>query len=230
MRVQPYGIGSYLHVIKRGARGVDIVRDGSDSWRFLKMLFLLNDVHFRNDWFFEKSNTDIFNRPKHWPEREQVVDILAYTLMPNHFHLLLREKQKGGVSLFMKRLGQSMTIYTNEKYQENGSLFQGAYRSKTIQEDEYLRYAAAYVMVKNAFELYPKGGLYTAQENFDDAWEWAKGYTFSSFGDYAGSRKNSPILSKDNLLQEIFTPQYFKRYARDVILGGKWKQGEKQFE
>lgn len=230
MRVEPYTVGSYLHVIKRGARGVNIVRDEQDRWRFLKMLYLLNDAHFNSDWFFDKDNNSIFHRPVHWPVRDPIIDILAYTLMPNHFHLILREKQQGGLTTFMKRLGQSMTNYSNEKYGENGSLFQGAFRSKTIDQDDYLRYVAAYVMVKNTFELYPEGGLQSGVENFDKVWEWSVQYDFTSLGDYSGYRNSSEVLANDNLLKDIFDPVSFKSYSRGVILGGKWKQGTKALE
>ncbi len=229
MRVEPYSVGSYLHIVKRGARGLNIVRDESDRWRFLRMLFLLNDKHFSKNWIYE-DHRHVFSRPSSWPDREPLVEVLGYTLMPNHFHLLIQEISEGGVSLFMQRLGQSMTNHSNEKYEERGSLFQGAFRSKTIVEDEYLRYVAAYVMVKNTFELYPDGGLRSAIEDFEKAWSWAKDYNFSSLGDYSGVRKGSPILNNNNLLFNIFTPQSFKDYSKDVILGGKWVQGEKVLE
>lgn len=228
MRVEPYTIDSYLHVIKRGARGMNIVREESDYWRFLRMIFLLNDKHFDRYWRDGNLN-DIFSRPEHLPPREPIVEVVAYTLLPNHFHLVLHEVLEGGTTLFMKRLGQSMTNHSNEKYGEKGSLFQGSYRSKTINEDQYLRYAAIYVMVKNTFELYPEGGLLSAQHNFDEAWRWAEQYNFSSLGDYSGARDNSPILNK-GLLGEIFTPETFKVFSRDVILGGKWKVGTETFE
>lgn len=229
MRVEPYSVGSFLHVVKRGARGIDIVRDESDRWRFLRILFLLNDKHFKSDWHFESTGNGLFSRPSSWSPREPIVDILAYTLMPNHFHLILQEIQEGGVSLFMKRLGQSMTNHANEKYGEKGSLWQGAFKSRTIDVDGYFRYVSAYVMVKNSFELYPEGGLQASQKNFDVAWEWAKDYKFSSLGDYAGARSSSAILTP-GLLGEIFTPGSFKDYSRDVILGGKWKEDVNSLE
>src|SRR5690606_6672758 len=128
-----------------------------------------------------------------------------------------------------KRLGQSMTNHANEKYGEKGSLFQGPYRSKTIEEDEYLRYAAAYVMVKNTFELYPEGGLSSAQRNFDEAWRWAERYNCSSLGGCSGVSEKSLILSR-SLLNEVFTREAFKVFSRDVILGGEWEAGEKTLE
>lgn len=230
MRVEPYTLDSYIHIIKRGARGTDIVRDEDDRWRFLRSLYFMNDHFFDKNWTLTTKGKAMFHRPEEWPKQEPLVEIAAYTLMPNHFHLLLREIEEGGVSKFMQKLGQSMTNYTNDKYQESGSLFQGAYRSKTIDSDEYLRYVSAYVMVKNTFELYPKGGLKEANENFEDAWIWARNYSFSSLSDYTGERSSSPILNK-GLLGELWQHENaFKNYAEDFIKGGKWNDESKAFE
>jgi hypothetical protein len=160
----------------------------------------------------------LFYRPSEWPERQPLVKILAYCLMPNHLHLLLKEIVDGGISFFMKKLGQSMSNHFNEKYDTIGSIFQGSYKGKTIKQDEYLKILAVYIMVKNPFELYPKGYA-AALKNFEDAWQWALQYPFSSLPDYASKRK-SPIIDKD-ILGEIFeTPGEFKSFAKDYML---WK-------
>lgn len=222
MRVEPFDVGSYVHVIKRGARGADIVREKSDYWRFLRLLFFMNDAYTDNNWMVVTKGKNLFERPARWPVHEPLVVIECFTLMPNHFHLLLREIQEGGVSKFMKKLSQSMSEHANLKYNERGSLFQGSYRSRTIDSDTYLRYVAAYIMVKNTLELYPKKGLIGAQKNFEDAWKWAITYPFSSLGEYAGSRTYPSTLSA-GILKDIFkVPQEFRSFSRDVILGGKW--------
>jgi putative transposase len=226
MRVEPYTVGSYVHVIKRGARGVSIVNDETDKWRFVRSLFYMNDVFFDHNWERVTKELGFLQRPDIWPSREPLVQILCFTLMPNHFHLVLKEIRESGVSEFMQKLGQSMTNHFNQKYKQRGSLFQGSYKSKTIGRDEHLRYVAAYIMVKNVFELYPRGGLDGAVENFNKAWEWASKHPFTSLGDYAGIRENSVILEKE-ILGEIYqNSQQFKKFARDVILGGKWLQSE----
>lgn len=220
MRVEPYTVGSYLHVIKRGARGMSIVRDDNDKWRFLKALYLLNDSFLDSNWIVSTEGKSMFHRKEHWPKRESVVDIVAYTLLPNHFHLILRETQEGGVSQFMKKLGQSMTNHANGKYDETGSLFQGAFKSRTCASDTYMRYLFAYVQVKNTFEMYPDGGLEGARNNFEGAWQWGTTYPFSSLSEYTETRK-TPILTKQ-IFQEIFPNSSFKNFSKDVILSGKW--------
>ncbi|HEV8666958.1 MAG TPA: transposase [Candidatus Paceibacterota bacterium] len=186
----------------------------------------MNDEFFDHNWERVTKELGFLQRPDTWPEQKHLVKILCFTLMPNHFHLILKEIKKGGVSEFMQKLGQSMTNHFNQKYKQRGSIFQGSYKAKNIGRDEHLRYAAAYIMVKNVFELYPNGGLRCATKDFDKAWEWAIKYSFSSLGDYAGVRENSVIIEKE-ILGEICTkPLQFKKFARDVILGGKWLQAE----
>ena len=229
MRVEPYAVGSYMHVIKRGARGLDIVRNNADRYRFIRSLYYLNDSFVYPHWASETKRLGMFHRPQSWPAREPFVEIVAYTLMPNHFHLIMHEVRENGMSHFMKKLGQSVTNHANEKYQEQGSIFQGSYRSKTIGGDDYLRYVSAYIMVKNTFELYLEGGLEAAQLDFDRAWDWAVQYPFSSLGDFAGTRTNSPIVTS-TLLKEIFSTKTFKSFSRDVVLAGKWLRKEKELE
>jgi len=230
MRVEPFAVGDYVHVLKRGARGLDIVQDDSDKWRFLRLLFYMNDEYFDDNWvraLDEGSQTTFrpFARPSGWPPRKPIVKILAYTLMPNHFHILLKEIVDGGISRFMQKIGQSMTLHFNEKHNQKGkgTIFQGSYKGKTVGDDIYLRYLAAYIMVKNVFELYPKGGISGAIKNFEDAWQWAIKYQFGSLADYCTDRQ-SPIIAKD-ILGEIFNPISFKKFAKEMILGRKWIKG-----
>src|SRR3989338_2267758 len=229
MRVEPYAVDSYMHALKRGSRGLPIVGDEAYQWRNLRLLFYKNDHFVDENWERDTAELGMFGRPPEWPEQEPIVKILCYTLMPNHFHLLLKEIVEGGMSLFMKKIGDSMTGVFNEKYKSKGSIFQGSYKSKTVGEDTYLRYLAAYIMVKNVMELYPKGGLAGAVKNFEEAWEWALSYPFSSLGDYVGNRvvHPSPVIDKEILGELFATPREFKAHAKEVILAGKWLEEKK---
>lgn len=215
MRVEPYGIGSVVHVIKRGVRGSNIVRDDDDKWRFVRSLYLLNDNYKDENWWRDTKDIPLFERPPHWPERLPLTAVLGWTLMPNHFHLLLLEIQEGGIAKFMQRLCGSMTVSFNLKYKERGSLFQGSYKSKTVDTDEYLRYLFAYILVKNTFELYP-GGLASAYKNFDKAWDWSIGCQFSSFGSTVLGDA-SPIVDSSKLSDLGLLGKNFKQTARNMF-------------
>lgn len=220
MRKELFTVGSFVHVIKRGTRGFPIVRDDGDRWRFMLMLSHFND-HFHSDsWFRDLVDEEIagtLKRASKWSEKKPLVAIEAFTLMSNHFHLILKEIEEGGISKFMHRVGTGMSNYANAKYKEKGTLFQGPYRSRTISDDSYFRYVGVYVMVKNTFELFP-GGYEKACASFDVAWEWATHYPYSSLGHYAGA-VNSPILENPFLKELFLTPSEFKEFSRDVLLG-----------
>jgi putative transposase len=216
MRVEPYGIGSILHVTKRGTRGMDIVRDTHDSQRFNKAIFYLNDSFSDSNWVQNLKSCGPFERPEHWPEREPLVNILAWTLLPNHFHLLLEEIREGGTAKFMQRLCGSMSVAYNKKYSDSGSIFQGSYKSKTVDGDVYLRYLTFYIQVKNVFDKYP-GGLTAATDDFEKAWEWALQYPHSSLSAYVFGT-DSPIIKKE-LLSELYPDrEAFKKEAHEMLM------------
>ena len=217
MRIEPYGVGSIVHIVKRGARGMEIVRDDSDRERFAQLLYYLNDSFVDDNWRKTISGLAPFERPDEWPVRDPLVRVLAWTLRPNHFHLLLEETREGGISKFMQRLCGSMSAHFNAKYHERGSIFQGAYRSRTVSEDAHLRYLAFYIQVKNVLESYP-GGLTRALEHFDDAWEWALQYHSSSLSSYV-TGEDSPITEAELLCTLHPDMNDFKNEARELLAG-----------
>ena len=207
-----------MHVMKRGGRGLPIVRDHNDRSNFVQSLLYLNDEHRDENWRQALKDTPFPERPPHWPVRKPLVDLWAWTLMPNHFHLIVRERRDGGISKFMQRFCGSLSAYANAKYAEKGSLFQGGYKGRVVSDDADLRWLASYVMVKNTLELYP-GGLVTAAKEFEKAWEWGSWYEFSSMSSYA-RHINSPIVAiYDNPLLDWFKDRKkFKKDSRDMIV------------
>lgn len=215
MRVEPRAVGSIVHVIQRGTRGLDIVRDEWDRIRFSKLLFYLNDSYSDVNWLKAIKSCAPFERPDYWPDRDPLVHILAWTLLSNHFHLLLEEICEGGIAKFMQRLCGSMSKAFNAKHAERGSLFQGSYKSRTVDDDTYLQYLAYYIQVKNVLELYP-GGLMKALHNFGDSWSWALRYPYSSFSSYA-SNITSPIIEKDRFFEIFPDAQLTKKVAQEML-------------
>lgn len=220
MRKEPFSVGSYVHVLKRGAKRTVIVRDDDDRWRFLKLLRYLNDANVPRNWDREITNTNItegFSRPTHWPEPKPYVSILAYCLMDNHFHLLVQEKIDGGVGKFMQRVCTSMSSYFNAKYQDSGTLFQSAYLARTVDNDDYLQHLAAYIQMKNTFERYPEG-LSEAIHHFADALRFAESYPFSSLPVFTRMLSSS-LLDMDEVNRLFERGSGFTKWGRDALLG-----------
>lgn len=215
-----FGVDSYVHVYTRGVKKLPIFRQRGDLQRLLFNLYYFNHAERMPDnWKRELEtlgNPGHFQWPDAWGERQPIISILAFSIMPNHLHLMIKEIVEGGTSRFMHRVSMGYSKFINEKYGENGSLFQRPFKSRLVEEDADFRNLAVYVMVKNPFELYP-GGLRRAIENFDDAYDRAARDSFNSLGAYAGNR-DLPIITKD-LLGELFeTPNSFKEFARETML------------
>lgn len=222
MRKEPFTVDSYVHVYNRGNRKQPIVRQTSDKWHFLQVLYYFNnEISPANPFRGLKSQPGSrFKQGLIWPEQwlpqKPLVKIIAFSLMENHFHLLLKEIRKDGVALFMQKFGTGITGYFNAKYREVGRLFQGAYKARLVDRDEYLKYLSVYIQVKNPFELYSKGFEH-ALKNFDEAFEWAVKYPYCSLANYVGRRK-SPIINKGILGEMFEVPKKYKEFARNCML------------
>jgi len=236
MRVEPFAVGDFVHVFNRGNRQMPIFRDVNDKWRFLKILRFFNDEYFpdhptrsidsqpTSQPMFDVGRMNplsgkSFEWPVHWPPHKPLVKISGYKLKENHFHLLLKEIVKGGVSKFMKRLGDGYTKFFNLKYEEvgTGKVFQGSYRGRTQKDDiKNLHYLDAYIQVFNGFEEYP-GGIERALTEFDKAFEFVLKDPFCSLGEVFGKR-DFGIIDRDILARDFPNLEIYKEFAKDALL------------
>lgn len=233
-RITSFKDGEIVHCIHRGVMGVKIFRDESDYWRFLRLAYLCNDKYQDNNLGRTEKTLRIFERPSHWPEREQLVDILSFVVMPNHFHLLLRQRSEGGIGKFMQRLASSITNGFNHKYENKGTIFQSKYKPVIVTEDHHLSRLISYINVKNVCELYPNGGLSGAVSDFEAAYKWAKEYKFSSLRNWTDDTI-SPLLDMEEILEsrkgQGVVPFYskeedFKELSRQLVFATYEKQKE----
>jgi hypothetical protein len=224
LRVDPFVVGDFLHVFNRGNRGMILFPELGDKWRFLKILRYFNDRR-SSAHIFQKLTRETGFDPAHpfkfeWrgnsSKPKPVVKILAYSLKDNHFHLLLKEIVKGGISFFMKKLSNGFTAFINLKYGEKGRIFQGSYRGRRIPNENLLQYLDAYIQVFNSFEEYP-GGIERALKEFNKAFEFVLNNPFSSLGESFGKRKLE-IVERD-VLGEMFPDlKIYKEFAYDALL------------
>jgi len=128
----------------------------------------------------------------------------------------LKEIKKGGVSKFMKKLGNGFTNYFNIKYGETGRVFQGSYKSRTVSDLKYLQYLDAYIQILNPFELYP-GGIEKATVEFDKALEFATQYSFCSLPETIGKRSLF-IIDRDILEASFPDFKAYKEFIYDSLM------------
>lgn len=192
--------GEYYHCYGRGNEKRKIYLNKKDYERFLQLLFVSNNkrtIHLSD--FVKKSFEDIFLM-----EREDtLVDIGAYCLMPNHFHLLLKEKEKGGISLFMQKVMTAYTMYFNKKNDRKGSLFESTFKAQHITDDRHLKYIFSYIHLNPVKIIDPKwkeNGVKDSKKVQD----FLTDFQYSSYLDFLKKhRAQKLILNKSSF------PDYF---------------------
>ncbi len=130
--------------------------------------------------------------------QEKLVNLVAYCLNSNHYHLILEQLVDGGISEFMKRIG-GYTWYFNNKYERSGSLFQGVFKDVHIDSNEYLLHASAYVNLNNRVHKLGNGVPTLVQSK-------------SSWEEYMGG-KGRGICEKEIILGQFRNVDEYKEFA-----------------
>ena len=201
-------IGDIYHVCNRGIRKEKIFDSESDYFRFVLNLYRLNN---KGESLRINPNRQLIDS---FPEQDKIIEVLKWTLLPNHYHLLLYEKVQGGVLEFVKRLGNAYTKYINIKREASGYLFQNSARMIQITNNRHFLYIPFYIDL-NLIDL-----IYSKNENrkidIKKSLDFFEKYKWSSFRDYFGNynSKFSKIINKD-LFYEIFNTNY-KTYHKEL--------------
>jgi hypothetical protein len=219
MESGPYSAQPILHITKRGGRGLPIVKDDADRYRFLKCLYFLNDANHPTPWERDVDAISAglhFERPDSWPgDREPYVDILSYCLVENHFHILLQEREEGGAGAYLQSLSNSLTQHFNSRYGGKDSIFGGRPDRRMVESERYLLYAFVYLNIKNTFEMVADS-IEQATADFDTYFTQAMEYQFSSLPDVMGKR-SSPIIVREIFADAFASPAEFRNFARDQM-------------
>lgn len=210
MHKPPFVEEEIYHIYNRGVEKRKIFLDDKDYFRFIHDLF-----EFNNETIAPSSNIRFSLRHPSQAEiihlnqclgvghpniekRKLLVEILVFTLMPNHFHLILKQKKEGGIIKFMKKLGGGYANYFNKKYKRVGGLFQGRFKAIVIEKEAHFTYLPFYIHA-NPLDL----SNYGSSTPIDEKINFLKEYRWSSFSDYIG-KKNFPSITSREMFLDFF--------------------------
>lgn len=138
--IKEYVEGGFYHIYNRGVEKRLIFQDREDYTKFLYLLKLY------------LSPIDVLS--KEYPLLKQHIvahnvhgeaHLLAFCLMPNHFHLLVKQDKKDTITRLMRAVVTSYSMYFNKRYERVGSLFQGIFKASRVGTDEYLLHLSRYI-------------------------------------------------------------------------------------
>lgn len=196
MRKTQFAIGEWYHCYSRGVDKRIVFKDRRDYHRFLEQLYLAN-----NEESFHRDDLGIrdFEKILKIKRKGALVAIGAFCLMPNHFHLVLKEIVDGGISTFMQKLGTAYTMYFNNRYERSGNLFVKPFRSRYVDTDRYFQHLINYVHC-NPAELYEPRWKTGSVKNFNVLLEKLVEYPYSSLVAYEYSQSSTRVI----LDEEVF--------------------------
>jgi len=192
------------HVLNRGVDKRKIFLDDKDYLRFIHDLYEFNDeepageIYYYFNKYQDVRRPDIIKRKK----RKRIVDLLAFCLMPNHYHLLLIPKKPEYLTLFMKKLNGGYAKYFNEKYQRTGTLFERRFKRVLIKREEHFIHLPYYIHCNPLDLKYPEWRN-RELKNSQEAIKFLEKYRWSSHLDYLGI-KNFPSLTQREFLLNVF--------------------------
>ncbi len=203
MRNINFATEEFYHIYNRGTEKRKVFLDRADYYRFIILLYLSNSDSPINMREARILGPDYQGLSK-INQGETLVDIGAYCLMPNHFHLLLRERVEGGISKFMHRLMTAYTMYFNGKNDRTGALWQGVFKAQHADSDNYLKYLFSYIHL-NPIKLIQSDWKEKGIKDMIKSKKYLERFEYSSLLDYIGEdRYQGIILNKKEF------PEYFK--------------------
>ena len=196
MRKTKFSAENYYHIYNRGTEKRQIFLDNSDYARFIHYLYEFNDKKFdRNISRKIERGLTSFTQTS----RDLLVEIVAFCLMPNHFHLILKQLKDNGIAQFMQKVGTGYAMYFNKKNKRSGSLFQGTFKAILIENNEYLTHLSRYVHL-NPVELIESAWKAEGIKDWRSANEFLINYRWSSYLDYTGVKNFPSLINKETIM------------------------------
>ncbi|GMQ95502.1 MAG: hypothetical protein BMS9Abin13_619 [Patescibacteria group bacterium] len=127
------------------------------------------------------------------------VELVSFVLMPNHFHLVVRELKEGGISEYMQKVLMAYAKYFNAKYKRSGHVFQGPFGATHVASNEQLLHLSAYI-----------------HRNPREMSEWRNKehtYTWSSYQDCTGKNRWGELLKNDIIIEQFTDSNTYKKFV-----------------
>jgi len=187
-----------------------------DRIRFIHDLFEFNDIAQVKNMFFylDKETSEIepmYLKPNRKP-RKLLVEILMFVLMPNHFHIILKQKTENGISKFMQKVGTGYTNYFNKKHKRSGVLFQGKFKAKIVDKHSYFLHLPHYIH-SNPLKI----NDYQSRTSLVEQMKFLEDYRWSSFPDYIGKKNFPSVTQREFLLDFYGGSKKYKKETKDWL-------------
>jgi len=217
-------VNQFYHVYNRGVEKRNIFLDDKDFLRGVHDFYEFNDANaaFNAKRYFSLNVRDLNVRDRisnNRKPRELLVDLMCWTLMPNHYHHFSRPRTKDGLSKFQQKFGIGLTGYFNLKYDRSGVLFQGKSKKVLVKDDIQAGHLVCYLH-SNPLDLWKvnwkEKGL-TDLEIQNALKFLEREYRWSSHLDYLGIKNFPSLISNEFLFNFFGGPEGYRKFFIDWL-------------
>jgi len=151
MRTTNFAPNEYYHLCGRGTLGEDIFLDDHDRIRFLFLMLHfqsptpINNVGWYLGRYFKNGSFQLNEDTLQKIRDTRYIELTSFCLMPNHFHLLIRNLEDGIASVYMHRVLTAYSKYFNARHKKIGHVFQGPFTSVHVKKNDQLLHLSAYI-------------------------------------------------------------------------------------
>jgi len=189
--------GEYYHIYSRTMFNSPEFKDSKQASRLEQAFLISNSTKSSQIYQFLRNNPDatIQDAVKILNSGKKLVDILCYVIMPDHYHLLMREIKENGITNFIRSSNTSIAKYINIKNNRRGPLFESRFKSKHINSNAYLKHLSLYIHLNPLDFLINKEWRNHKLPNWSEAKNKLLNYRCSSLEYFLNSNSKNPILS-----------------------------------
>lgn len=181
-----------FHALNRGTDKRKIFFTTEDYFRFIHNM---SDFNNREITFLSYRNRRHYSEVSAPKEKNKIVDVLCWTLMPNHFHILLQERRTRGASTFIQKLTGGYTMYFNPRHQRSGTLFQGRSKIISITDNPHFLHLPFYILA-NPLDIFQPNWKERGLKDISGAMRFLAKYRWSSFPEIADADGDPGIINK----------------------------------
>jgi len=215
MRKTPFIPGEYYHIYNRTILSIPEFKEKNNCNRLLQAFLLANSTKSGQAFEYLRNNKPtsdvgfallLTNALEIARSGEKLVDVLCYAIMPDHYHLLIREVKEKGATEFIRKCNISIAKYINKTKERKGTIFEGLFKSKHIDSNDYLRHLSLYIHLNPLDFIAGKEWREYKLENFNKHKEKLLNYPWSSLSFFLSGAPNDIISG-----HEIITDQFKNR-------------------
>ncbi|MDP2947522.1 MAG: transposase [Nanoarchaeota archaeon] len=195
MRRENFAENEHYHVFDRGVKKDKIFIDDRDKVRFIFLIthfqspIRIYNVSWHTDAFLKKGSFGTKEDKTKDILKKRSVELVAFVLMPNHFHLLVQNLNDGILSVYMHRVLTAYSKYFNAKYNKKGHVFESTFKAVRVKNNVQLLHLSAYIH-KNPKEMPGWENTYNK-------------YPYSSYQDYISLNRWGNLLSTKIVLEQF---------------------------